>query len=64
MILEDHGHYNLGYLSQLSYNAAAVYNHDKRASYIDEYCDLQPGLQALTGVPGRGDLQQYRQPQP
>ena len=37
-ILEDHGfHYNLGYLSQLSYNAGGGYNHDKQASYIDQF---------------------------
>ncbi len=52
-ILEDHGfHYNLGYLSQLSYNAGGGYNHDKQASYIDQFSlTFSQDLQALTGIP-------------
>lgn len=52
-ILEDHGfHYTLGYLSQLSYNAGGGYNHDKQASYIDQFSfTFSQDLEALTGIP-------------
>ncbi|MFZ1871230.1 MAG: carbohydrate porin [Chania sp.] len=52
-ILEDHGfHYNLGYLSQISYNAGGGYNHDKQASYIDQFAlTFSQDLEQWTGIP-------------
>ncbi|ANS40623.1 carbohydrate porin [Serratia inhibens] len=52
-ILEESGfHYNLGYLSQLSYNAGGGYDQDKQASYIDQFSlTFSQDLQALTGIP-------------
>lgn len=52
-ILEENGfHYNLGYLSQVSYNAAGGYNHEPHAAYIDQFSlTFQQDLAALTGIP-------------
>lgn len=52
-ILEDNGfHYNLGYLSQVSYNAGGGYNHDKHAAYIDQFSlTFAQDLEKLTGIP-------------
>lgn len=52
-ILEENGfHYNLGYLSQVSYNAGGGYNHDKHAAYIDQFSlTFAQDLENLTGIP-------------
>ncbi|MDN0119885.1 carbohydrate porin [Yersinia frederiksenii] len=52
-ILSENGfNYSLGYLSQLSYNAGGGYNHDKQASYIDQFSlTFQQDLELYTGIP-------------
>ncbi|MFU2317890.1 carbohydrate porin [Rahnella sp. PCH160] len=52
-ILEDHGfHYQLGYLSESSYNAGGGYNHDKKLAYIDQFSlTFTQDLEMYTGIP-------------
>ncbi|PBI79490.1 porin [Rahnella victoriana] len=52
-IIEDHGfHYQLGYLSESSYNAGGGYNHDKHLAYIDQFSlTFTQDLEMYTGIP-------------
>ena len=52
-LLEENGfHYNLGYLSQVSYNAAGGYNKNPHVAYIDQFSlTFQQDLATLTGIP-------------
>ncbi|QCR35684.1 carbohydrate porin [Nissabacter sp. SGAir0207] len=52
-LLTDLGfHYQLGYLSQLAYNAGGGYNHDDHAAYIDQFSlTFTQDLERYTGIP-------------
>lgn len=51
-VLEADGfHFNLGYLSQVAYNAAGGYNHDRHAAYIDQFSlTFGQDLEDLTNI--------------
>ena len=51
--LQERGfQYDLGYLSQLAYNAGGGDNHDRHAAYIDQFAlTFTQDLEALTAIP-------------